>query len=125
MPPLLIVFRYVPTHLSVKIFSHPLSLSHLSFPCPILTRNTHTPTFNSSSTLLTIFGGKIQDLRVFLTDERLPDGWQPRVLHPMGLTMAEFNKTALKVEFGIASELPPSFGLGPVGGGVGADKKKA
>ena len=72
----------------------------------------------SSSTLLTIFGGKIEDIRVVLTEERLPDGWQPRILHPMGLTMAEFNQTALRVELGITSELPPSFGLSAT------DKKK-
>lgn len=65
----------------------------------------------SSSTMLKIFGGKTKDLRTFLLEERIPDGWQPSVRHPMGLTMAEFNQTALKVEFGITEELPPSFGF--------------
>ena len=54
----------------------------------------------------------MQDLRPFLLEERLPDGWQPRIRHPMGLTMAEFNQTALKVEFGIKEELPQVFGGG-------------
>ena len=65
----------------------------------------------SSSTLLKILGGKIKDLRVFLLEERIPDGWQPSVRHPMGLTMAEFNQTAMRVEFGITEELPAAFGF--------------
>ena len=65
----------------------------------------------SSSTLLTIFGGKVKDLRTILLEERLPDGWQPRIRHPHGLTMAEFNSTAIKVELGITEELPKSFGF--------------
>ncbi|KAI0342515.1 chloroperoxidase-like protein [Trametopsis cervina] len=63
----------------------------------------------NSSTLLTILGGRKKDMRPFLLEERIPDGWQPRILHPMGLTMAEFNSTVLRVEFGINEELPPSF----------------
>jgi hypothetical protein len=65
----------------------------------------------SSSTMLTILGGRVKDLRPFLLEERIPDGWQPRVLHPMGLTMTEFNQTAMKVELGIKEELPAYFGL--------------
>lgn len=60
--------------------------------------------------MLTILGGKVKDLRPFLLEERIPDGWQPRVIHPMGLTMAAFNRTALQVEFGIKEELPQAFG---------------
>ena len=45
----------------------------------------------------------MNDLRPFLLEERLPDGWQPRIRHPMGLTIMEFNKTVLGVEFGIKS----------------------
>ena len=61
--------------------------------------------------MLIILGGKVKDLRPFLLEERIPDGWQPRVLHPMGLTMAQFNKTAMQVEFGIKEELPAWLGL--------------
>ena len=50
-------------------------------------------------------------LRPVLVEERIPDGWQPRIRHPMGLTMAEFNQTALRVELGITEELPKSFGF--------------
>ncbi|KAI0791556.1 Chloroperoxidase [Irpex lacteus] len=61
---------------------------------------------SNSSTLLTIFGGKKEDLVPLLTEERLPDGWQPRIRHPFGLTLTEFNATVLRVEFGIEDELP-------------------
>lgn len=52
-------------------------------------------------------------MRPFLLEERIPDGWQSRILHPMGLTMAEFNMTALRVELGIHEELPSYFGGSP------------
>lgn len=55
--------------------------------------------------MLTIFGGRVKDLRPFLLEERIPDGWQSRVRHMMGLTMAEFNKTVLNVELGIKEEV--------------------
>lgn len=51
--------------------------------------------------MLTIFGGRVEDLKALLIDERLPDGWQSRVLTRMGLTFATFNATVLKVEHGI------------------------
>ncbi|KAI0787008.1 Cloroperoxidase [Abortiporus biennis] len=69
---------------------------------------------SNSSTLLTIFGGRIDDLRPFLLEERIPDGWQSRITHSMGLTIAEFNSTVLKVELGIKEELPASLGFGGV-----------
>ena len=64
----------------------------------------------SSSTLLTIFGGRIDDLRPFLTEERIPDGWEPRIRHRMGLTIAEFNMTVLPVELGIKEEVDGAIG---------------
>ncbi|EJF56466.1 chloroperoxidase-like protein [Dichomitus squalens LYAD-421 SS1] len=60
---------------------------------------------SNASTLLTIFGGRIEDLRPFLREERLPDGWEPRVRHRMGLTMLEFNLTVTPVELGIKEEV--------------------
>jgi len=56
---------------------------------------------SNASTLLTIFGGKMDDIRPFLLEERLPEGWQPRIRHPFGLTIAEFNNTVLRVELGV------------------------
>jgi hypothetical protein len=56
--------------------------------------------------MLTTLGGRVKDLRPFLLEERIPDGWQPRVLYPMGLTMAEFNWMAMQIEMGVKEELP-------------------
>ncbi|KIJ63556.1 hypothetical protein HYDPIDRAFT_113007 [Hydnomerulius pinastri MD-312] len=55
----------------------------------------------NSSTMLTIFGGRLDDLRTVLLEERLPEGWESRVRKPYGLTMLTFNWTVLPVEFGI------------------------
>ena len=55
----------------------------------------------SSSTLLTIFGGRQKDLGPLLMEERIPEGWEPRIMAHYGLTMVTFNRTVLKVENGI------------------------
>ncbi|KAJ3478834.1 heme-thiolate peroxidase [Meripilus lineatus] len=60
---------------------------------------------SNASTLLTIFGGKIDDIRPFLLEERIPTGWQPRILNRFGLTVLKFNQTVFKVELGIKEEL--------------------
>jgi len=61
---------------------------------------------SNSSTMLTIFGGRIADLEPLLREERIPDGWEPRVRARRGLTFATFNRTVFKVERGI-KETPP------------------
>lgn len=43
----------------------------------------------------------MKDLESILIEERLPEGWESRILRRMGLTMATFNFTVLKVERGI------------------------
>lgn len=55
----------------------------------------------NSSTMLTIFGGRVDDLVPMLTEERFADNWEPRITSHYGLTMAEFNKTVLPVELGV------------------------
>ncbi|KAF2821659.1 Cloroperoxidase [Ophiobolus disseminans] len=55
----------------------------------------------NSSTMLTIFGGRVKDLEPMLTEERFVDGWQPRILSKFGLTMAAFNGTVVPVEIGV------------------------
>lgn len=42
----------------------------------------------------------MKDLETVLVEERLPEGWEPRIRSRLGLTMAAFNMTALKVERG-------------------------
>lgn len=51
--------------------------------------------------MLTIFGGRVEDLRPMLTEERFSPNWQPRILSRFGLTMAAFNGTVLPVERGV------------------------
>lgn len=55
----------------------------------------------SSATLLTAFGGRVNDLAAFLVEERLPEGWEPRIRYPHGLTILEFNQTIFPLERGI------------------------
>ncbi|KAJ3984005.1 putative chloroperoxidase [Lentinula detonsa] len=53
---------------------------------------------SNSATLLRIFGGRVSDLRPFLIEERIPNGWEPSVRSRIGLTMAVFNLTVLPLE---------------------------
>ncbi|KAI0827440.1 Cloroperoxidase [Trametes gibbosa] len=64
---------------------------------------------SNGSTLLTIFGGRVADLAPLLTEERIPDGWEPRVRHRLGLTLCAFNATVLPVELGIREEVDGSL----------------
>ena len=58
-----------------------------------------------------LFGGRVKDLEVFLTEEHLPDGWEPRIRKPNGLTNLTINKTATAVEKGIdESKFAPAQG---------------
>jgi hypothetical protein len=65
----------------------------------------------SASTLLTVFGGRLNDLYTFLTEERLPDGWESRVRDQMGLTLVAFNRTVFRVELGIEDEVKRPLNL--------------
>ncbi|ESK94818.1 aromatic peroxygenase [Moniliophthora roreri MCA 2997] len=53
---------------------------------------------SNNATMLRIFGGKLDDLRVMLVEERIPEGWESFCRGRKGLTMASFNLTALKIE---------------------------
>jgi hypothetical protein len=56
---------------------------------------------SNSSTLLTIFGGRVDDIESILIEERIPERWESRIRKRMGLTFAAFNLTVIKVERGI------------------------
>ncbi|TFY63855.1 heme-thiolate peroxidase [Rhodofomes roseus] len=77
---------------------------------------------SNGSTLLTICGGRTKDLRPMLLEERIPDGWQPRIRNPGGLTMATFQTTVIKVELGIKEEVEDTLRLLRMGG-IGDDAK--
>lgn len=51
--------------------------------------------------MLTIFGGRVDDLTPMLKEERFSEKWEPRILDRYGLTMAKFNFTVLPVERGV------------------------
>jgi hypothetical protein len=59
----------------------------------------------SGSTLLTVFGGRLDDLYTFLTEERFPPGWESRIRDQMGLTLFTFNRTIFRVELSIVEEV--------------------
>lgn len=75
------------------------SKSILSQQRIVQTGNAHL--MSSSSTMLTIFGGRVDDLKPMLLEERFSDRWEPRILDRYGLTMAKFNGTVLPVERGV------------------------
>jgi len=54
--------------------------------------------------LLVAFDGCVNDLKIWLLEERFPDGWETRLRHRVGLTFMEFNLTVLGVEFGIGKK---------------------
>ncbi|KAG2041897.1 Chloroperoxidase [Suillus americanus] len=55
----------------------------------------------NASLLLSTMGGRVDDLHSFLLHEQLPEGWESRVRDSHGLTLINFNKLALKIEFGV------------------------
>ncbi|KAH9023346.1 Cloroperoxidase [Lactarius pseudohatsudake] len=59
----------------------------------------------NGSTLLTIFGGRLDDIHMFLTEERFPEGWESRIRDQMGLTLLAFNRIVFRVELGIDEEV--------------------
>ena len=65
----------------------------------------------SASTMLTIFGGRVRDLATILIEERLPDGWEPRVRDRFGLTFGKFNMTVMPVEMGVRDEVERPLNL--------------
>ena len=54
--------------------------------------------------MITIFGGRVRDLKSFLIEEKLPEGWESRVRSRWGMTFAKFNLTVLPLEFSISEK---------------------
>lgn len=38
--------------------------------------------------MLSVFGGNVKDLGIWLKEERFPDGWQPKTLEAWGHSIA-------------------------------------
>jgi len=66
---------------------------------------------SNASTLVTVFGGRLNDIYTFLTEERLPDGWESRVRDRMGLTIGTLNHTVFRVALGIEDEVKQPLNL--------------
>ena len=43
----------------------------------------------------------MKDVESILVDERIPEGWESRIVKPYGLTFATFNTFVLPLEFGV------------------------
>jgi hypothetical protein len=65
----------------------------------------------SGSTLLVVFGGHLDEIYTFLTEERFPEGWESHIRSQMGMTLFAFNLTVFKVELGIDEEVQQPLNL--------------
>ena len=54
--------------------------------------------------MLTVFGGRVCDLKSFLVEEKLPEKWESRVRSRWGMTFAKFNLTVLPLEFSVSEK---------------------
>ncbi|OCH84558.1 Cloroperoxidase [Obba rivulosa] len=59
----------------------------------------------NSAIMMTTFEGRVKDLAPWLLEERIPDGWEPRVRDNMGLTLSKLNITTTQIELGIEEEV--------------------
>ena len=57
----------------------------------------HRP--HSCAAIELVFGGKVDDLRPFLLEERIVDGWVPENKERYGITMGAFNVASAKIGF--------------------------
>ncbi|RQM06383.1 hypothetical protein DH86_00001194, partial [Scytalidium sp. 3C] len=51
--------------------------------------------------MYSIFGGNVNDMRCWLTEERLPEGWEPKNREALGHTILQAQITSLAIEFNI------------------------
>lgn len=77
-----------------------------TFQCKFLLMNTYSLGF-----LMSVFGGKVDDIRTFLVEERLPDGWEPYTKSYYGVTLGGFNKAGLDIAWRVKAVVPNSTHL--------------
>ncbi|KIM71445.1 hypothetical protein PILCRDRAFT_819327 [Piloderma croceum F 1598] len=53
--------------------------------------------FGNCAAIALVFGGKVEDLRPFLLEERIVDGWVPWTKKRYGITMGAFNVASTKI----------------------------
>jgi hypothetical protein len=73
--------------------------SRASNPEYSLTFNHRMFSTANTCTFLAIFGGRQKDIGIILTEERIPEGWEPRNRKQYGLTLSAFNITVIPLEF--------------------------
>jgi hypothetical protein len=56
--------------------------------------------------MLAVFGGKIDALRTFLLEERIPDGWAPWNASRFGITASAVNMAVVKLMIKIKTMSP-------------------
>lgn len=65
---------------------------------------------NNSAIMYDTFGGRVDDLRTWLTEERFPQGWQPRYTKRYGYTMMALNLRSIQIALWAQ---PPPFVVPP------------
>lgn len=58
----------------------------------------------NAATLVTVFGGRVDDLHSFLHEERLPEGWESHIRQHHGITLMQLNKTILGIELRVCEQ---------------------
>jgi len=61
-----------------------------------------------------VFGGKVEDLRPFLLEERIADGWMPWHKGRYGVTLAEFNLASAKIALRTKTTHPTMAATSPL-----------
>jgi len=73
--------------------------ANLTLSCLLLC--VFAPGSGNGALMYSIFGGNVKDLRCWLTEERLPDGWEPKNREALGHTIIQTQVTSLAIEFNI------------------------
>jgi hypothetical protein len=63
---------------------------------------------HSCAMMRLVFGGKVEDLRPFLLEERIADGWAPRCKSRYGVTLGAFNLASAKVALRTKANMTPT-----------------
>ncbi|OJJ39957.1 hypothetical protein ASPWEDRAFT_169781 [Aspergillus wentii DTO 134E9] len=55
----------------------------------------------NNALIYSIFGGNVKDLKIWLGEERFPDGWEPKNRETLGHTIIQAQITSLAIEFNV------------------------
>jgi hypothetical protein len=77
---------------------------------------------HSCAAMEVVFGGKVEDLRPFLLEERIVDGWVPWSKKRYGITMGAFNYASAKI--GLRTRNVPPAVAPPAAASIEVDSSK-